>query len=133
MGHTWLHKHNPEIDWITGEVEMSRCDRRCCSGCQDEIRKERKIQKLEARRITVCSEGDLPALVRDDEDDEDEANLADGDVDLNLLAGEHLFVAGLQAPPEEIRATSTISQLVFEGPVWSGFLAKNGLTVTVTG
>ena len=25
LGHTWLRKHNPEIDWVTGEVKMSRC------------------------------------------------------------------------------------------------------------
>ena len=107
MGHTWLHKHNPEINWITGEVKMSRCDGRCCSGCRDEIREERKVQKLEARRISACSEGDLPALVRDDEDDDDSA---DDDSDLDFSEGDRLFAASLQAPPEEIRATSTISQ-----------------------
>jgi hypothetical protein len=21
MGHTWLRKHNPDIDWVTGEVK----------------------------------------------------------------------------------------------------------------
>src|SRR5271155_4746327 len=25
LGHSWLHKHNPEINWATGEVKMSRC------------------------------------------------------------------------------------------------------------
>ena len=25
IGYTWLHKHNPEIDWETGKVEMMRC------------------------------------------------------------------------------------------------------------
>ena len=25
LGHSWLQKHNPEIDWVTGEVKMSRC------------------------------------------------------------------------------------------------------------
>lgn len=33
MGHTWLRKHNQEIDWITREVEMSCCSGSCCSGC----------------------------------------------------------------------------------------------------
>jgi len=27
--YTWLHKHNPEIDWETGKVEMTRCLREC--------------------------------------------------------------------------------------------------------
>ena len=25
LGHSWLWKHNPEIDWVTQEVKMSRC------------------------------------------------------------------------------------------------------------
>ena len=25
LGHSWLQKHNPEIDWVSGEVKMSRC------------------------------------------------------------------------------------------------------------
>jgi len=25
IGYTWLHKHNPEIDWETGKVGMTRC------------------------------------------------------------------------------------------------------------
>ncbi|KDQ33977.1 hypothetical protein PLEOSDRAFT_1080989 [Pleurotus ostreatus PC15] len=29
LGLTWLKKHNPEIDWKTGEVVMSRCPRQC--------------------------------------------------------------------------------------------------------
>ena len=36
LGHSWLQKHNPEIDWVTGEVKMSRCPPRCCSECRDE-------------------------------------------------------------------------------------------------
>ena len=30
LGHPWLWKHNPEIDWITEEVKMSRCPPWCC-------------------------------------------------------------------------------------------------------
>jgi len=29
IGYTWLHKHNPEINWETGKVEMMRCPREC--------------------------------------------------------------------------------------------------------
>ena len=25
----WLHKHNPEVDWETGKVEMTRCPQEC--------------------------------------------------------------------------------------------------------
>ena len=33
LGHAWLKKHNPEINWVTGELKMSRCSAQCCSGC----------------------------------------------------------------------------------------------------
>jgi predicted aspartyl protease len=29
LGITWLREHNPEIDWRTGKVEMTRCLPRC--------------------------------------------------------------------------------------------------------
>jgi hypothetical protein len=71
MGHSWLQKHSPDIDWVTRYVKMSRCSGRCCSGCRDEIREERRTQKVEARHIYTCSEGDLPALLPDNEDDDE--------------------------------------------------------------
>ena len=33
MGHSWLQKHNLDINWATSEVKMSRCSGSCCSGC----------------------------------------------------------------------------------------------------
>lgn len=29
LGHTWLKKHNPEIDWRTGDIRMTRCPEEC--------------------------------------------------------------------------------------------------------
>ncbi|KZO91153.1 hypothetical protein CALVIDRAFT_458516, partial [Calocera viscosa TUFC12733] len=29
VGHTWLKLHNPDIDWATGTVVMSRCPLSC--------------------------------------------------------------------------------------------------------
>ena len=29
MGMPWLARHNPEIDWRTGEVKMTRCPEEC--------------------------------------------------------------------------------------------------------
>ena len=102
MGHTWLWKHNPDINWVTGDVKMSRCSGRCCSGCRDEICEERRERKIQARHIADCSEGEIPDLDRDDEDDED--------VDVEIEDGDRIFATGLHQPPEEIRAASTISQ-----------------------
>ena len=33
LGFTWLKKHNPEIDFRTRSVKMSRCLPWCCVGC----------------------------------------------------------------------------------------------------
>jgi hypothetical protein len=29
IGYTWLCKHNPDIDWETGEVQMTHCPKEC--------------------------------------------------------------------------------------------------------
>jgi hypothetical protein len=29
LGYSWLREHNPEVNWSTGEVKMSRCPGRC--------------------------------------------------------------------------------------------------------
>ena len=91
---------------ITGDVKMSCCSGRCCSGCRDEIREERREQKIQARHIVDCSEGEIPDLDRDDKDDED--------VDAEIEDGDQIFTTGLHQPLEEIRAASTISQCLVE-------------------
>jgi len=44
LGHSWLWKHNPEIDWVTGEVKMSRCPPCCCSRCRDKRESLRRLK-----------------------------------------------------------------------------------------
>jgi len=29
LGHTWLQKHNPDIDWVTGKVYLTWCPPEC--------------------------------------------------------------------------------------------------------
>ena len=29
LGHNWLKKHNPEVDWETGKIKMTRCPPAC--------------------------------------------------------------------------------------------------------
>ena len=31
LGHTWLRKHNSDIDWVTGQVNLTRCPPECKS------------------------------------------------------------------------------------------------------
>ena len=76
LGWTWLRKHNPEIDFKTKAVRMTRCSPRCCNGCRTETRNERLAQKEDVRRINACRTGPLPAFV-EDADDEDEEKTED--------------------------------------------------------
>ena len=112
LGHTWLKKHNPEIDWATGEVKMSRCPAQCCSGCGDEIKEERKAQKVEARHVARCSAGAVPTFADDSDEYEDE--LVPLDKVLDFVEGDRVFVTTQPSSVEDIRATSTISQRLAE-------------------
>ena len=115
LGHSWLHKHNPEIDWGTGEVKMSRCPLHCCSGCRDELCKERIAQKTEARRIDICSVGSLPEI---DHDTTDNIEINDSHLErepLSVEEGDHILATGLfPCPSMDIRALSTILQRLVE-------------------
>jgi len=50
IGYTWLHKHNPEIDWETGKVEMTRCPQECNVS-------ERRQKGIKKRKRGVGEEG----------------------------------------------------------------------------
>ena len=69
LGHSWLCQHNPEIDWSKGDVRMSCCPPRCCSGCREEVCQERIAQKAEAKRKDVCSIGPIPEINHDSDED----------------------------------------------------------------
>src|SRR6266487_5352270 len=56
LGFPWLHEHNPEVDWKTGEVKMSCCPQHCRTCFLDEKQRERKIS--EGRRGYRCVEVD---------------------------------------------------------------------------
>jgi len=49
IGYTWLHKHNLEINWETGKVEMTRCPRECNVA-------ERRQKGIKKRRRGVGNE-----------------------------------------------------------------------------
>jgi len=59
LGLSWLREHNPEIDWATSEVKMSRCPSRCRT-CEHEVAQERKVRKASAMRVRTCRAGPLP-------------------------------------------------------------------------
>ena len=115
LGHSWLHKHNPEINWDTGEVKMSRCPPRCCSRCRDKLCKERIVHKANARRMDMCSARPFPEIDHDLEDDSNNDLFHSGDEPLSIEEGERILATGLLPPPSmNIRASSTISQRLAE-------------------
>ena len=63
LGMTWLKKHNPEIDFVTKKVEMTRCSPRCCAGCRLDLKEQRRAQRQEARDVNACCTGPRPAFV----------------------------------------------------------------------
>ncbi|KAJ8474222.1 hypothetical protein ONZ45_g16023 [Pleurotus djamor] len=119
VGYSWLKEHNPEVNWQTKEVKMSRCPR-VCSTCREELKEIRRIRHRESRHLRQCRLGptpfiddepvDLPALLETDDSD-------DPDV-YEPNAGDRLFSAippptpdyAVQIRSMEIRASETISQ-----------------------
>ena len=65
LGYSWLWKHNPEIDWVTQEVKMSRCPPRSCPGCRDEAHQEHAAQKAESQRNNICTASPIPEISHD--------------------------------------------------------------------
>lgn len=118
LGHTWLYKHNPEIDFRAGTVKMTRCPLRCCTGCRDEKRGERREQKVAIRRIQTCMLGPTPSFIEDlDELDlEPDAEGSDSEemVMQTIDEGDRVWAASLMPQEESIRATGTISQRLAE-------------------
>jgi len=62
LGHTWLRKHNPNIDWVTGQVNLTRCPPECKSLLETRFAKllhenksqETWIQALKAHKSKVA-------------------------------------------------------------------------------
>ena len=112
LGHSWLRNHNPEIDWVKGEVKMYRCPPCCCSSCRDELHQERIIQKAKAKRMDICSAGSWLEI---DHDSGDSADPNQESEPLSVEEGDHIFATRLFPHPSmDIRASSTISQRLAE-------------------
>lgn len=124
LGLTWLREHNPEVDWKTEEVKMSRCPNHCHT-CQHEVNEERKERLVEAAKIRTCRAGPMPSpdvdmedipdlsMDPDDEDDEDEDEKPYVGED-QLEEGDRLFTTTIPCEAEFIRATSNVSQRLAE-------------------
>src|SRR5271156_1131017 len=101
LGHSRLRKHNPEINWTTGEVKMCRCPPQCCAGCREEARQERISNKARIRRQESCSSGPVPEFHHDAEDSDDCGDFVD--------QGDFFFAGGFfpPRPKEDTHASPT--------------------------
>ena len=89
LGMPWLAHHNPEIDWRTGEVQITRCleecrkkwrtERQMKSGWQKQKEKEKRE---EFRRLTTDEE---IAIVRIVEEKEEERNKEEDLIELRMV------------------------------------------------
>jgi hypothetical protein len=70
LGFTWLCKHNPEINWQTKEVCMSRCPARC-NTCRLDTKREQKEQCAATAQICACQSSGFPMLIEEVEDKDD--------------------------------------------------------------
>ena len=119
IGHPWLVHHNPEINWTTGEIRMSRCPSECRIRHIQAQRKHR--QRYRERRRTKAKEPALkrPLLAddRNEDDDEDEElqphKAHDSDPDVPTT-GDRIYTCIMQPDPAYIRASSTVSQRLAE-------------------
>jgi hypothetical protein len=126
LGYSWLQKHNPEIDWETKEVRMTRCPT-SCSTCREELRAVRRNAKISAAILRQLREGPVPSICaiaseewcRDDgynpgNDGDDFPDLTpDPDDDDGDEDGDRILYTAF-APAKEIRAGSTVSQRLAE-------------------
>ena len=118
IGYTWFRDHNPEVNWETGEVKMSRCKPSSrCFGCKKELNEEKKAARKEEAKVNACCSGPAPSLTPEESSPEDSDDLESSDLPFDLEEGDRVWVSGLlpEEAEEHINATSTISQRLAEG------------------
>ena len=113
LGHSWLHKHNLEIDWTKGKVKMSRCPLHCCSRCHDEIHLEKITQKADTKRKDACSIGPMPETSHDSKEDSITDAVNPEDEPISVEEGDQILASGLLPTLSmDICASSTISNVI---------------------
>jgi hypothetical protein len=133
LGYNWLCNHNPEINWQTKDVKMSRCLLQC-STCRAEDKRNAKIRKSTTSQINACRSGVFPTMVEEDKDESPHVNAdetdeeaqdtcpaldddLDSDVDdVTMEEGDCVFMTmvHLVDPQHFVRALSTVSRRLVE-------------------
>jgi hypothetical protein len=84
LGYNWLCNHNPEINWQTKDVKMSRCPLQC-STYRVEDKRDRMIQKSTTSQINACRSGAFPTMTAEDKDESPHVNTEETDEEAQEL------------------------------------------------
>ena len=115
LGHSWPMEHNPEIDWCTGDVCMTRYP----ASCRLKDKKEKDQQNhIWANKTTKHSEAQFNCWVHVEEFPESELGPTENKQLLGFAwlypdemnQGDQIFILLLGIQPEEIWALQSISQ-----------------------
>jgi len=125
LGLSWLHEHNPEVDWATSEVKMSCCSSQCCT-CENKVTQKHKIHKASTIKVCTCWVGPLPDSEVDQSDipdkypdlpdlytNDDSAN-DNNRVEEPIEDGNHILITTISPQEEFIQALSTMPQCLAE-------------------
>ncbi|KAF7358796.1 Reverse transcriptase-RNase H-integrase [Mycena sanguinolenta] len=134
LGMSWLQKHNPEVNWETGKVSMTRCPSSCTT-CRDEAQKERREAQLIRKIVSQLRAGPFPSICAIDAGDPEDGDIEDGrfledisdlleltpdsdnddgdEDDPPLEDRDHILYTQF-SPPASICATATVSQRLAE-------------------
>src|SRR6201999_2799302 len=111
IGHTWLFSHNPEIDWQTGKIQLSRCPPKC----RVEVIRKEGSQYQEGKKEGRNRKAVLPLpILQEEQEEAEEPQAEETSIGSIVAEGERLFVCSLRPPSSEINATQTISQKLAE-------------------
>ena len=77
IGYTWLQKHNPEIDWKTGDIKFTKCPQECNVATKKRKQKKASAFKYKAsvEEIDKVIEEEEERVCEDDKDTEDDIYL----------------------------------------------------------
>ena len=51
LGHTWLRRHNLDVDWSSGKITLNKCSQECQSLLETHFAK--LLQKIEAQEMWI--------------------------------------------------------------------------------
>jgi hypothetical protein len=78
LGYNWLQNHNPEINWQTKDIKMSRCPLQC-STCRVEDKHKAKMWNSMTSQIHACRSRAFPTMTDNNEDESPQVNMDETD------------------------------------------------------